>query len=113
MNPELQARLRKELEADRAAVLDELRSYGADPYSEKVDRPSGIDQGHADSAQATAARADLLSMVEKARERFASIEAALGAMEAGTYGICEVCGQPIPDARMEARPMSTRDVEHA
>ncbi|MPZ88280.1 MAG: hypothetical protein GEU81_09435 [Nitriliruptorales bacterium] len=34
-------------------------------------------------------------------------------MDAGTYGVCEVCGRPIPEARMEARPMSTRCVEHA
>jgi RNA polymerase-binding transcription factor DksA len=29
----------------------------------------------------------------------------------GTYGICEVCGEPIPEARLEARPWSTRCVK--
>jgi len=113
MKPELQARLRDELEADRANVLDELRSYGADPYSEKVDRPSGIDAGFADSAQASAARADLLAHVDTARDRLAAIDTALACIDDGTYGRCQVCGEPIPEARMEARPTSTRDVAHA
>lgn len=113
MNTELQSRLRKELEDERASVIDELRSYGADPYSEKVDRIAGIDEGFADAAQATAERAEILSFVEKARERLSAVDTALAKMDQGSYGVCEVCGRPIPDARMEARPMSTRCVEHA
>lgn len=113
MNPELQSRLRKELEGERASVIDELHSYGADPYSGKVDRIAGIDEGFADAAQATAERAEILSFVEKARERLVAVDNALSKMDAGTYGVCEVCGRPIPEARMEARPMSTRCVEHA
>ncbi len=113
MNPQLQAKLRQELETERASVIEELRSYGADPYSEKVERIAGIDAGFADSAQATAGRAEILSFVEKARDRLAAVDAALAKMDEGTYGFCEVCGKEIPEARMEARPMSTRDVEHA
>ncbi len=113
MTPELESQLRKELETDRASILDELQSYGADPYSEKVNRIAGIDEGFADSAQASAERAEILTFVATARERLATVDSALAKMEEGTYGICEVCGQPIPEARMEARPMSTRCVEHA
>jgi len=112
MNPELQTRLRKELETDRESVVEELRGYGADPDSERVAKPD-VDSGFADSAQASAERAALLGLVESARERLASIDAALAAMDAGTYGICEVCGVEIPEARMEARPMSVRCIEHA
>lgn len=32
------------------------------------------------------------------------IEAALARADAGTYGICTVCGNPIPPGRLEARP---------
>ena len=31
----------------------------------------------------------------------------------GTYGTCEVCGEPIPAARLEARPWANRCVEHS
>lgn len=35
------------------------------------------------------------------------IAAALARVDAGTYGICIVCGAPIPAGRLEARPMAT------
>ncbi len=113
VSPEVIADLRTQLVAEREDVVTELRSYGADPDSEKVDRMAGLDDGFADSAQASAGRAELLTLVEKARDRLATVDAALGKMESGEYGVCEVCGTPIPEARLEARPMSTRCVEHA
>lgn len=41
------------------------------------------------------------------------IDAALASIEAGTYGVCEVCGRAIPAARLEARPATTRCVDCA
>ena len=41
------------------------------------------------------------------------IAAAKRAIEAGTYGTCESCGEPIGDGRLEARPASTRCVRCA
>ena len=35
------------------------------------------------------------------------------AARAGTYGVCEVCGRPIPGERLEARPAARRCVRHA
>jgi RNA polymerase-binding protein DksA len=113
MNPELRARLAKDLEEERGSLIDELRGYGADPHSERVDRIQGVDQGFADSAAATTERAQVLSLVAGARERLAHVDTALAKMEDGTYGTCEVCGREIPEARLEARPASTRCVEHA
>ena len=112
MNTELQNRLRKELETERASIADDLRGYGADPENSTV-KPQGIDGNFADSAQSTAERAELLSFVDNARERLAAVDQALQRMDEGTYGHCEVCGVEIPEARMEARPMSVRCVEHA
>ncbi len=107
---ELLTRLRKELEEERASVLAELAEYGADPYSEKVSQISGIDGNFADSAAATAERAEALAFIEKARERLADVDQALERMNDGTYGICVQCGQEIPEARLEARPLSVRCV---
>jgi RNA polymerase-binding transcription factor DksA len=42
----------------------------------------------------------MLDEVRRARRRVAE----------GSYGLCEVCGDPIPDGRLEARPWSTRCV---
>ena len=37
----------------------------------------------------------------------AAIDAALERMEEGTYGICEKCGKPIGEERLEALPWAT------
>lgn len=113
MTPELQTRLRKELERERESAIAELREYGADPHSERVERLEGIDENFADSAAATAERSEILAFIVKARERLADVEAALRKMDEGTYGICEDCGRPISEARLEARPLSVRCVDCA
>ena len=113
MNNELLERLRKELEAERATVLDELTELGADPYSEKVSPIAGVDDNFADSAAATSERAEALAFVDTARERLAEADAAIARMDEGEYGTCVDCGQEIPTARLEARPMSIRCVDCA
>ena len=105
--------VRKELEGERASVRAELERYGADPDSEKVDPLEGIDDNFADSAAATAERSEILAFIESARERLAEVNAALEKMEAGTYGTCERCGEPIAVERLEVRPLSVRCVRCA
>ena len=57
-------------------------------------------------------RTQLGALVEQAEAHLADIDAALARVAEGTYGRCEVCGRPIPAARLEARPTATRCVEH-
>ncbi len=45
------------------------------------------------------------------RERLGEVEAALARMEAGTYGICEETGDPIPFARLQSEPTTRYTVE--
>jgi DnaK suppressor protein len=113
MTTPLQTQLRKELEAERASLIEELEGYGADPYSEKVDRIAGVDDNFADSAAATAERSEILAFIEKARERLAAVDTALHRMDDGGYGTCVDCGAEIPEARLEARPLSIRCVSCA
>ena len=44
------------------------------------------------------------SLINRATDRLAQIDAAVARLEAGAYGTCEVCGAPIGTARLEARP---------
>ncbi len=46
-------------------------------------------------------------------EMLKMIDAALGKIEDGSYGICEVTGKPIPVARLRALPWATMIVEAA
>ena len=38
------------------------------------------------------------------------IDAALGRLDAGTYGLCEDCGKPVPAGRLEIIPYARRCV---
>jgi DnaK suppressor protein len=45
------------------------------------------------------------------RIELAAVERAEGRLENGTYGLSVQSGEPIPDARLEARPTAERTVE--
>lgn len=48
---------------------------------------------------------------DRQRKLIAKIDAALRRIDEGEYGYCEVTGEPISLARLEARPIATMTVE--
>ena len=48
---------------------------------------------------------------DRQRKLIAKIDSALRRIEQGEYGFCEVSGEPISLARLEARPIATMTVE--
>src|SRR5580704_8756753 len=60
--------------------------------------------GIAEGATLAFERQHTAALLEQAREQLAAADAALGRLEAGRYGVCERCGQPIGDDRLAARP---------
>jgi DnaK suppressor protein len=48
---------------------------------------------------------------DRQRKLIAKIDAALRRIDSGEYGFCEVTGEPISLARLEARPIATMTVE--
>ena len=48
---------------------------------------------------------------DRQRKLIAKIDAAMRRIEEGEYGYCEVTGEPISLARLEARPIATMTVE--
>ena len=65
----------------------------------------GTDDEH-DPEGATLAfeRQHTAALLDQAREQLTAIDAALGRLEAGRYGRCDRCGQPIGADRLAARP---------
>ena len=57
-------------------------------------------------------REQAASIRESVQERLADTIQALERLDAGTYGICEVCGEAIPRERLEARPEARYCVKH-
>ncbi len=62
------------------------------------------DSNFADTSQVTAERGEAEALSAKLGETLADVERALGKLEAGTYGDCEDCGDPINEARLDAMP---------
>jgi DnaK suppressor protein len=96
--------IRKALEEERTSVERQLEEHGVSPAEDRVQVE--VDEGFADSAQATAERSELLGMIEQLRSHRAEIVAALERMDNGTFGKCERCGQEIPLERLEAIPVA-------
>ena len=97
---ELLTRERDRIEQAMAA----LRTEGPLEASERVE-PGDADsedlyQDELDAGRAEALRADL-----------AALERAEARLTEGAYGLSVESGEPIPDARLEARPTAERTVE--
>jgi RNA polymerase-binding protein DksA len=103
-------RLRRRLDEERSGLVTQLQDMGVDP---STGVPNGVtfEQGFADSGQATAEKARVLSMAEGLVDTLREIDAALERIDKGTYGRCESCGAPIPEERLEARPIARLCVE--
>lgn len=103
------------LRARLAEVTDRLAAQrrAVDGIVESA-RDSNADDEH-DPEGATLAweRQQAAALAAEAERERDQLLAALDRVAAGTYGVCEVCGRPIPAARLEARPAATRCVEHA
>jgi RNA polymerase-binding transcription factor DksA len=84
---------------ERAALLAKLAELG---FGEQ----GGLsyDPNFADSSQVTAERGEAEALAAPLRETLAEVERALDKLDRGAYGLCENCGQPIAEARLEAMP---------
>ena len=58
-------------------------------------------------------RSQVAALVRQTEHQLAEIEAAMGRLDAGTYGTCEACGQPIAAERLEARPVARACIQCA
>jgi len=93
------------LAAERERLSNELEAIG-------VDRAT-FDEGFADSGQVTAERGEVEALVGSLRDTLNDIEDALRKIDDGTYGICERCGAPSGDARLESVPAACLSITWA
>ncbi len=71
------------------------------------------DPNFADSSQVTAERGEAEALAGQLREALREVEQAIARLDRGTYGVCEVCHQPISPARLEAMPTAQRCINCA
>lgn len=78
---------------------------------DEIDMPHVLGQHTADGASAQVDLEMALSVFENEQELLSEIEAALERLMNGTYGICELTGQPIAEGRLEALPFTRYSLE--
>ena len=99
--------LRASLEQERSDLRARLGEMGM------LSGGESFDQNFADSSQVTAERGEVEALAGNLRESLNDVEAALVKLDNGTFGVCEGCGQPIPPARLEAKPTAKLCMECA
>ena len=94
--------IRGQLQTELEGVEHQLKEHGVELEGDTIEVQ--VDEGFADSAQATTERSEFLALVDQLRTQRTDVLAALTRIDEGTYGKCENCGNAIPIERLEARP---------
>jgi RNA polymerase-binding transcription factor len=93
---------RTALEQQRTELRREIVDLGA---RDDIDEVSfDADAGFSDRSHSTEERARTIAVVKALRSNLRLVERALVKLDAGTYGACERCGNPIAAERLEAIP---------
>ena len=103
-DPELRpllAALRREASGRAAALEGTLTQLTHDRSSQSDD-----DEHDPEGVPLSAEWSRLSGLLDGARDELEQVDAALGRMDAGTYGICANCGRSIPIARLRVRPFA-------
>jgi len=93
------------------AELEQLRSRNTDMENSLPEDGEGGDEDTADLAAAMMDKEMDLSVEDEIEDMLAQVAHALEKMEAGTYGICDMSGEPIPASRLELIPWASLTVE--
>ncbi|HET8600134.1 MAG TPA: TraR/DksA C4-type zinc finger protein [Segeticoccus sp.] len=100
---ELLAEREERLQRDLAELTKPAGEVGSISFGKRVGEGTSM---AADRLTAVSAQEQLLAMLEdvrRARQHVAQ----------GSYGRCEVCGEAIPEERLEVRPWAIRCVHHS
>ena len=108
------------LEAQRAMLLEEREAHtrqaaGLRAEAEQLaeERDPGDVQFDEESGQGDTMNVERerdLALSAQALQQVQESDAALAKLDKGTYGLCERCGKPIPEERLEALPWAALDV---
>jgi RNA polymerase-binding protein DksA len=112
-----------DMERFRSLLLEERKRtmaaieflHGENPGSleDETGEQTQVDNHMADAASGTYDRELDYSLEGGAENVVRLIDDALARIEAGTYGICRVCGREIGEERLEARPWSDLCIDDA
>jgi RNA polymerase-binding transcription factor DksA len=109
-------RLARRLEEERVRLETIISEHEREREESKLAEASADRSADPDNVDGGAIEVELeidQAMIQNAKELLDRVKHAQDRMEKGQYGICEVTGDPIPVARLEALPYATTTVEAA
>src|SRR3984885_11454224 len=108
----------KKLEKEKNLLEEELKTVGHknpgvaggwEASPENIDTDSADDNEVADKIEGLEENNGILEKLDK---QLVEVNAALDRIKKGTYGVCEVSGEPIEKERLEANPSATTCIKH-
>ncbi len=114
--PSTLERLGKKLEEERSRLETIISQHEREREQSRLAEASADRSADPDNVDGGAIEVEMemdIAMVDNARGLLERVKRAQDRMEKGQYGICEVTGEPIPLARLEALPYATTTVEAA
>lgn len=109
-------RLRRKLDDEQTRLLGIIEEFERQREMSRLAETSSEHNADPDNADGGSLAFEMemdLSIEQNAKDLLEKVEYAIGKMDEGTYGICEVSGKPIPVARLEILPYATTRVEFA
>ena len=106
MNPAQLAYFRAKLSGWKDDILRDSHDTLVTLQNESLREPDVTDRASSETDWSLELRTR-----DRQRKLIAKIDAALRRIEDGEYGYCEVTGEPISLARLEARPIATMTIE--
>ena len=104
---------RQRLMALRDTILDSMAGVAKDTLRSRPEgsEASAFGMHQADAGSDAYDKDFALSLLSQEQDALYEIEEALKRIDAGTYGICEMSGKPIPQLRLEALPFARFTVQ--
>jgi DnaK suppressor protein len=109
-------RFRKRLEQEKERLEELIDDYERELEEARLTESSSDrspDPGNAEASSMKLEYAKELSIEQNTLDLLRKVDRALERVEAGTYGLCESCGNAIPVERLDVLPYSTLCVECA
>jgi DnaK suppressor protein len=95
--------IRRELEERRASTSERVETLAQRP---ELGTAQGFGKRIGDGTTEAISRLTDISVGQSLEAGLNRIERALAKLDEGTYGVCDGCGAPIPEKRLEAMPDS-------
>jgi DnaK suppressor protein len=99
--------VRTELESEAVGLHADIEKTAAEMADRLTDSAKDAGDDEADIGAKAFEREHDLALAQNAQDLLDQGERALSRIDAGTYGVCESCGEPIGKARLMAFPRAT------